>query len=119
MANKNGILYTFNRYNLARRPPIWQHQIAIGGDCPTCGDGIIASGIFANGTLYYAGGHIQGGTDANGAGRVARLRGSISAFDPGTGAAAWSRQTEGPIIGSPGLRQRHDRPRPRASPSRS
>jgi outer membrane protein assembly factor BamB len=92
VANKNGILYTFNRNNLAAGP-IWQHQVAIGGDCPTCGDGTIASGIFANGTLYYAGGrNVQNGTGAGG---------SITAFNPGTGAVLWSRQTEGPILGSP------------------
>ena len=38
VANKNGILYTFNRNNLSAGP-VWQHQIAIGGNCPTCGDG--------------------------------------------------------------------------------
>ena len=92
VANKNGILYTFNRNNLAAGP-IWQHQIAIGGDCPTCGDGTIASGVFANGVLYYAGGsNVQ---NAHGSG------GSITAFNPGTGAVLWSRQTEGPILGSP------------------
>ena len=92
MANKNGILYTFNRNNLSAGP-IWQKQIAIGGDCPTCGDGTIASGIFANGTLYYAGGgNVQGGHGSGG---------SISAFDPGTGKVVWSRQTEQPVLGSP------------------
>jgi outer membrane protein assembly factor BamB len=92
VANKNGVLYTFNRNNLSAGP-VWQHQIAIGGDCPTCGDGSIASGIFANGVLYYAGGrNIQGSTGASG---------SITAFDPGTGNVLWSRQTEGAVIGSP------------------
>ena len=92
VANKNGILYTFNRNNLAAGP-VWQNQIAIGGDCPTCGDGTIASGIFANGTLYYAGGsNVQNGHGSDG---------SITAFNPGTGTVLWSRQTEGPILGSP------------------
>ncbi len=92
VANKNGILYTFNRNNLSAGP-VWQKQIAIGGTCPTCGDGTIASGIFANGVLYYAGGHnVQNGHGAGG---------SITAFDPGTGAAAWSRQTDQPVLGSP------------------
>ena len=102
VANKNGILYTFNRYKLAAGP-IWQKEIAIGGDCPTCGDGSIASGLFANGTLYYAGGsNIQGGTDASGGGPGSHgSGGSISAFNPGTGAVLWSRQTEGPVLGSP------------------
>src|SRR6266851_4926919 len=92
VANKNGIVYTFKRNNLAAGP-VWQKQIAIGGDCPTCGDGTIASGIFANGTLYYAGGSNVAGGHGSG--------GSISAFDPGTGKVLWSRQTEQPILGSP------------------
>ena len=92
VANKNGILYTFNRNNLAAGP-IWETQIAIGGTCPTCGDGSIASGIFANGTLYYAGGHLV--LNGHGSG------GSISAMDPGTGDVLWTRQTDKPILGSP------------------
>ncbi len=92
LANKNGNLYTFNRNNLAAGP-IWQRQIAIGGDCPTCGDGSIASGVFANGVLYFAGGH----TVVNGRGSG----GSINAVDPGTGHVLWTHQTEQPIFGSP------------------
>ena len=92
VANKNGILYTFNRNDLAAGP-VWQHQIAIGGTCPTCGDGSIASGMFANGVLYYAGGHnVQNGHGAGG---------SLTAFDPGTGAVLWNRQTDQPILGTP------------------
>jgi outer membrane protein assembly factor BamB len=91
VANKNGILYTFNRNNVAAGP-IWQHQIATGGTCPTCGDGTIASGIFANGTLYYPGGH---NLQNHGAG------GSLTAFDPGSGTVEWSRQTDQPILGTP------------------
>ncbi|MGO8956361.1 MAG: PQQ-binding-like beta-propeller repeat protein [Streptosporangiaceae bacterium] len=92
VANKNGVLYTFKRRDLAAGP-IWQHRVAIGGDCPTCGDGTIASGVFAHGLLYYAGGN----NVSNGRGSS----GSISAFNPGTGKIRWSRQTEGPILGSP------------------
>lgn len=92
VANKNGILYTFNRNNLAAGP-VWQRQIALGGNCPTCGDGVLASGIFANGVLYYAGGHnVHDGHGSNG---------SISALDPGTGNVLWSRQTDAPILGTP------------------
>ena len=92
VANKNGVLYTFHRDDLAAGP-IWQHQVAIGGDCPPCGDGTIASGVFAHRVLYYAG----GSNASNGRGSS----GSITAFNPGTGKVLWSRQTEGPIIGSP------------------
>ena len=93
VANKNGILYTFNRNNLAAGP-IWQRQIALGGDCPTCGDGTIASGIFVNNVLYYAGGQ-NVGPNGHGSG------GSITAMNPATGIVLWQRQTEQPIYGSP------------------
>jgi hypothetical protein len=97
-ANKNGILYTWKRSDLELgkpdpNPPLWQHQIAVGGAGPTDGDGSIASGIFANNTLYYAGGHNV--VNGHGSG------GSIGAYDPGTGATKWVRQTEQPIIGAP------------------
>jgi outer membrane protein assembly factor BamB len=92
LTNKNGILYTFARNNLAAGP-IWQRQIAIGGDCPTCGDGSIASGAFANGVLYYAGG---ANVDANGIGHG----GSVTAFDPGTGTVLWYHATQQAVIGS-------------------
>ncbi len=92
LANKNGILYTLNRNNMAAGP-IWQAQIAYGGDCPTCGDGSIASGTFANNTLYYAGGS---NTDANGVGHG----GSVTAFNPGTGAVLWRHETNSPVLGS-------------------
>jgi outer membrane protein assembly factor BamB len=96
--NKNGTVYTWKRSDLELghpdpNPPLWQHQIAIGGAGPTAGDGTIASAIFANGTLYHAGGHVV----LNGRGSG----GSIGAYDPGTGATKWVRQTENPIIGSP------------------
>ena len=92
VANKNGVLYTFHRNDIAAGP-IWQHRVAIGGDCPPCGDGTIASGVFAKGVLYYAG----GSNFSNGSGSS----GSITAFNPGTGKVLWSRQTEGAILGSP------------------
>ncbi|HEY3831147.1 MAG TPA: PQQ-binding-like beta-propeller repeat protein, partial [Acidimicrobiia bacterium] len=91
-ANKNGILYVLDRNNLAAGP-VWEHQIAIPGACPTCGDGSISSGVFANGVLYYAGGHaLQNGHGSGG---------SISAFDPATGNLLWTRQTDSSIIGAP------------------
>ncbi len=92
LANKNGILYTLNRNNLAAGP-IWQSPVAYGGDCPTCGDGSIASGTFANGVLYYAGGS---NSDASGGGHG----GSVTAFNPGTGAVIWKHETNSPILGS-------------------
>jgi hypothetical protein len=92
VANKNGVLYTFDRNNLAAGP-IWQHRVALGGDCPQCGDGNISSGAFANNVLYYA----SGKANVNGKGSG----GSIRALDSKTGSLLWVRQTDEPIFGSP------------------
>lgn len=91
-ANKNGVVYTFDRNNVAAGP-MWQRRIAIGGACPTCGDGSLASAIAANNVLYVAGG--RNVTNGRGSG------GSVTALDPATGNVLWVRQTEQPIIGSP------------------
>ena len=90
-ANKNGILYTWNRNNLAAGP-VWQDQIAVGGLCPECGDGSISSGAYANGVLYWAGGHNV--TNGHGSG------GAVTAFSAGTGQVLWTRQTDRPILGA-------------------
>ena len=90
-ADKNGILYTWNRNKLSAGP-VWEHRIAVSGQCPECGDGSISPGAFAHGVLYWAGGHnvLKG----HGAG------GSVTAFDPGTGKMLWIRQTDQFILGA-------------------
>ncbi|HEV2953691.1 MAG TPA: PQQ-binding-like beta-propeller repeat protein, partial [Candidatus Dormibacteraeota bacterium] len=87
--NKNGVLYAFDRTNL-HAGPVWQRQIMIGGDCPTCGDGSVSSGAFANGVLYFAGGNAL----INGV----VTPGFVSAFDPTTGNTLWTHQTDRPVI---------------------
>ncbi|MBJ7612748.1 MAG: PQQ-binding-like beta-propeller repeat protein [Candidatus Dormibacteraeota bacterium] len=89
--NKNGVLYAFDRANLAAGK-VWQTQIAIGGDCPTCGDGSISSGAFANGVLYFAGGN----TTIGGVG----YRGAVRAFSPDTGVPLWEHGTDQPVLPS-------------------
>ena len=89
--NKNGVLYTWNRNDLAAGP-VWQQQIAIGGECPECGDGSISTGAYANGVLYWAGGNnVLGGHGT---------AGSVTAFNAGTGQVLWTRQTDQTIIGA-------------------
>ncbi len=89
--NKNGILYTWNRNDLAAGP-VWQHQIAVGGECPECGDGSISTGAYNNGVLYWAGGNNDSGPHGT--------AGSVTAFNAGTGQVLWTRQTDQTIIGS-------------------
>ena len=110
LANKNGILYTLNRNNMAAGP-IWQSQIAYGGDCPTCGDGSIASGTFANDVLYYAGGS---NSDANGVGHG----GSVDRLQPRHRRGALEARDELPGSRVHHLRQRPDLRRARARSSR-
>lgn len=87
--NKNGYAYAFKSGHLSDGP-IWQQPIAIGGDCPWCGDGSVSSGAFATGTLYLAGGN----TSINGVGYT----GSVRALDPATGKFLWQHGTSGYII---------------------
>jgi outer membrane protein assembly factor BamB len=87
--NKNGYAYAFLRSNVAAGP-IWRQLIAIGGMCPTCGDGSVSSMVFANGLLYAAGGN----TTINGAG----YPGAVRALDPATGAIVWEHGDPSPIL---------------------
>ncbi len=89
--DKNGYAYAFKQSSLSAGP-IWQRQIAIGGDCPTCGQGSVSSGAFANGKLYLAGGN----TSISGAG----YQGSVRALNPSNGQVIWQHSTIAPIIGA-------------------
>ncbi|MBV9524326.1 MAG: hypothetical protein JOZ46_00770, partial [Candidatus Dormibacteraeota bacterium] len=100
VANKNGILYTFNRNNIAAGP-IWQQRLALGGECPTCGDGTISSGAFVSSftvggytgpVLFYAAGNNMYNGNGN--------QGGLWAFNPGTGQALWFHATSGAILGA-------------------
>jgi outer membrane protein assembly factor BamB len=87
--NKNGYAYAFKRSNLSAGP-VWQQHIALGGQCPVCGDGSISTGTFVKGTLYLAGGN----TAIQGAG----YPGSVRALDPATGKPLWEHGTSGPVL---------------------
>jgi outer membrane protein assembly factor BamB len=87
--NKNGYVYTFNRANLSAGP-IWRQHTAIGGECPTCGDGSVSNLAFGNGLLYAAGGN----TTINGVGYA----GTVRALDPATGNIVWQHPESDPVI---------------------
>lgn len=89
--NKNGEAYAFNRNNLAAGP-IWTQQIAIGGDCPTCGESSVSSGAFGDGTLFMA-----GNTGViNGVG----YPGTVRALNPSNGDFIWQHGAPGSVIGA-------------------
>ena len=87
--NKNGYAYAFNR-NSVSAGPVWQKSIALGGDCPQCGDGSVSSGAFGNDTLYLAGGN----TIINGQG----YPGSVRALDPDSGNFIWEHGDLQPVV---------------------
>jgi outer membrane protein assembly factor BamB len=87
--NKNGIFYVFQRANLSAGP-VWQRKVALGGECPPCGDGSISSAAFANNVLYVGGGN----TTIGGVG----YQGYVRAFDPATGNLLWEHGTDQPVF---------------------
>jgi outer membrane protein assembly factor BamB len=99
VVSKNGYYYAFDRTNLSAGP-VWSVVIAVGGDCPDCGDGSISPAAWDGATLYVAGGNTTIGGVA--------CAGSVRAVNPATGAFLWERcMTTGPVLGavaaSPGL----------------
>jgi outer membrane protein assembly factor BamB/regulation of enolase protein 1 (concanavalin A-like superfamily) len=89
--NKNGVAYAFNQDSLASGP-LWQQDIAAGGDCPTCGVSSVSSAAFGAGQLYMAGnlGAING----------TEYPGTVRALNPATGAYIWQHAAPGPVIGA-------------------
>ena len=89
--NKNGVAYAFNQASLASGP-VWQQDIAVGGDCPTCGVSSVSSGAFGGGQLYLAGnlGAING----------TEYPGTVRALNPATGASIWQHGAPGSVIGA-------------------
>ena len=88
-ANKNGILYAFQRSNISAGP-VWQQRIANGGSDPTAGDGTASSGAVGGGEYFEAGGTVTIGN--------ATYNGSVSALNPATGAVLWTHPTQRPVI---------------------
>ncbi|HAT46732.1 MAG TPA: hypothetical protein DDW33_02205 [Ktedonobacter sp.] len=92
VANKNGIFYAFHRGALGSNP-VWQTQIANGGDCPQCGTGSISPAGWDGTTLYTAGGN----TPINGV----NCLGSVNALNPNTGSFLWRHCLhDGPVLGA-------------------
>ncbi len=92
VGNKNGIYYAFNR-NKIQQGPVWEDTLAVGGDCPQCGNGIISPSAFDGNTLYIGGGNttINGGSCAGG----------LRAVNPANGHYIWEHcMAGGPILGA-------------------
>lgn len=80
VANKNGIFYAFKRDAL-KNGPVWQVQVANGGECPQCGNGSISPAAWDGTHLYVAGGN----TSINGT----NYKGSLRELNPVDGQFVW------------------------------
>ena len=90
-ANKNGILYAFQRDRL-HDGPVWKQRVAVAGDCPNCGAGTVSTGAFDGRRLFFAGGASFIGKH--------KYNGSVRAIDPATGRVLWSRGLSGAVLGA-------------------
>jgi outer membrane protein assembly factor BamB len=89
--DKNGFTYALNRSDLAAGP-VWRQQVAVGGECPTCGDGTVSSGAYGGGHLYVGGNRgIIGDTE---------YPGTVRALDPTSGAYVWQHGAPGNVVGA-------------------
>jgi polyvinyl alcohol dehydrogenase (cytochrome) len=89
---KNGIYYAFDRTAISNGP-VWQAQIAAGGNDPLAGEGSVSSSSWDGSNLYVAGGDTTIGGSS--------CRGSLRALDPATGAFRWERcLMNGPVLGA-------------------
>jgi polyvinyl alcohol dehydrogenase (cytochrome) len=84
---KDGHYYAFLRRHLSAGP-VWTTQLAKGGACPLCADGVLSTAAFDGKMLYV------------GAGRTPEedALGSVSALDPATGNVVWRQKFDAPII---------------------
>jgi polyvinyl alcohol dehydrogenase (cytochrome) len=89
-AAKNGYYYAFHADNISAGPT-WSLQIADGGQCPQCGEGVISSSAYAYDTVYAAGGYLS-------LGQAQKFAGTVHALDPSNGAIKWIHPTNGSVI---------------------
>ena len=92
VAGKNGYYYALDRANI-NAGPVWEDKIAVGGDCPQCGNGSISPSAWDGTTLFVAG----GASTINGA----SCAGTVRAVNPATGAYRWQHcMLAGPVLGA-------------------
>jgi outer membrane protein assembly factor BamB len=89
--NKNGIYYALDRSAISRGP-VWQQQIADGGECPECGDGDISPSAYDGQHLFVGGAQTEIGG--------ASCAGSIRELEPATGKAVWADCLQSSVLGA-------------------
>src|SRR5260221_5981309 len=86
---KDGHYYAFARHNLAAGP-IWKTELAKGGACPLCSDGVLSTAAF-DGTRLYAGSGRPPGQDDS-------TIGAVYALNPDDGTILWQHLFKAPVI---------------------
>lgn len=84
---KDGQYYAFVRDDISAGP-VWRTPLALGGPCPTCGEGILSTAAFDGERLYVGSGQPFGLND----------HGAISALDPTNGEVIWQVPVDGAVI---------------------
>ncbi len=91
VGNKNGVFYVLDRTKLSAGP-VARVTISVAGDCPQCGDGVIAPAAYDGTTVYVGGGQPTSGSSYNGV---------LRALNPNNLAAPrWIHNTGEPILGA-------------------
>jgi outer membrane protein assembly factor BamB len=86
---KDGHYYAFKRHAIADGP-IWKSELAHGGACPQCADGILSTAAYDGARLYVGTGRPIAGEDND--------LGAVYALNPDDGAILWQHNFPAPVI---------------------
>jgi outer membrane protein assembly factor BamB len=86
---KDGHYYAFARHGLAAGP-LWKTELAKGGSCPLCADGVLSTAAFDGNRLYVGSGRPPGQDDS--------IIGAVYALNPDDGAILWQHLFTAPVI---------------------
>lgn len=89
---KDGHYYAFERRHI-EDGPVWTTELAKGGACPLCGDGVLSTAAFDGRRLYVGAGRPPDATNVDDS-----VVGSVSALDATTGAVLWRQHFDSPVI---------------------
>src|SRR5205807_6730659 len=86
---KDGHYYAFKRRAIANGP-IWKSELAHGGACPQCADGILSTAAYDGVRLYVGTGRPIDGDDND--------VGAVYALNPDDGSILWQHYFSAPVI---------------------
>ncbi len=86
---KDGHYYAFSRHGLVNGP-VWKTELANGGSCPLCSDGILSTAAFDGTRLYAGSGRPPAAEDG--------ALGAVYALNPDDGSILWRHTFPAPVI---------------------